>query len=99
MVPAGDFLTGPIRLKSNVNLHLEKDATLRFSTDPRHYPLVHTRWEGSELMNYSPLIYAYRERNIAITGEGTIDGQADDVLALIDEHAIASGKLTGTFSR
>lgn len=78
VVPAGDFLTGPIRLKSNVNLHLAQDATIRFSTDPRHYPLVHTRWEGSELMNYSPLIYAYRERNIAITGRGTIDGQADD---------------------
>src|SRR3954470_13534375 len=77
VVPAGDYLTGPIRLRSNVNLHLEEGARLRFSTDPRDYPLVHTRWEGMELMNYSPLLYAYRERNIAITGKGTIDGQSD----------------------
>lgn len=76
-VPAGDFLTGAIRLRSNVDLHLAKGATLKFSTSPSDYPLVHTRWEGVELINYSPLIYAHRERNIAITGEGTLDGQAD----------------------
>lgn len=78
LVPPGDYLTGPIRLRSNVNLHVERGATIRFSTDPRHYPLVHTRWEGSELLNYCPLIYAYRERNVAITGSGTLDGQADE---------------------
>jgi len=78
VVPAGEFLTGPIHLKSNVNLHLEKDATLRFSTDAADYlPLVFTRWEGTECMNYSPLIYAFDETGIAVTGEGTLDGQAD----------------------
>ena len=76
VVPAGEFLTGAIRLKSNVNLHVSKGATLKFATDARAYvPIVHTRWEGMELMHLSPLIYAYEETNIAITGEGTLDGQ------------------------
>ena len=78
VVPAGDwYLAGPIHLKSNVNLHLHKDATLQFSTQPEDYlPHVMTRFEGTELMNYSPLIYAFEQENIAITGEGTFDGQA-----------------------
>lgn len=76
VVPAGDFLTGPIHLKSNVNLHLEQGALVRFKTDPTAYlPLVFTRWEGIELMNYSPFVYAIDQQNIAITGKGTFDGQ------------------------
>lgn len=76
VVPAGEFLTGAIRLKSNVNLHVSKGATLKFVTDEKAYlPIVHTRWEGMELMHLSPLIYAYDETNIAVTGEGTLDGQ------------------------
>lgn len=76
VVPAGEFLTGAIRLRSNVNLHVSKGATLKFATDVKAYlPIVHTRWEGMELMHLSPLIYAYEETNIAITGEGTLDGQ------------------------
>ena len=79
VVPAGDFLTGAIHLRSNVELHLEKGATLKFSTDPKAYlPAVFTRFEGIECYNYSPLIYAFGESNVAITGEGTLDGQADD---------------------
>ncbi|AGA79327.1 glycoside hydrolase family 28 protein [Echinicola vietnamensis] len=79
VVPPGDYPTGPIYLESNVNLHLEKDARLMFSTDPKDYlPLVYTRWEGVELMNYSPLVYAFEEENIAITGEGILDGQANE---------------------
>ena len=79
LVPAGDFLTGPIHLKSNVELHLEKGATLKFSTDPKAYlPAVFTRFEGMECYNYSPLIYAFEQTNVAVTGEGTLDGQADD---------------------
>ncbi len=78
LVPKGDYLTGPIRLLSNVNLHLEEGATLRFTTDSSQYlPPVHTRWEGVECYNYSPLVYAFKEENVAITGEGTLDGQAD----------------------
>ncbi|WP_213981336.1 glycoside hydrolase family 28 protein [Sphingomonas sp. dw_22] len=76
VVPAGRFLTGAVHLKSNVNLHLKASATLLFSTDPAHYPIVFTRWEGIELMNYSPFVYARKQRNIAITGEGTLDGQS-----------------------
>lgn len=77
VVPVGTFLTGAIHLKSNVNLHLADSATILFSTDPKDYlPLVFTRWEGMELMNYSPLIYAYKQKNIAITGKGTLDGGA-----------------------
>jgi len=75
VVPAGIFLTGPITLKSNVNLHVSEGATLRFHTDPAKYPTVFTRWEGIECMNYSPLIYAFEQENIAVTGKGTLDGQ------------------------
>jgi polygalacturonase len=77
VVPAGEFFTGAIHLKSNVNLHLSPGATLRFTRDVQKYPLVFTRWEGVELMNYSPFIYAFAEENIAITGQGVIDGNAD----------------------
>lgn len=77
IVPAGEFVTGAIRLKSNVNLHIRAGATVRFTRDTSKYPLVFTRWEGIELMNYSPFIYAWEEENIGITGEGTIDGNAD----------------------
>ena len=77
VVPEGRFLTGPIHLKSGVNLHLAAGATLLFSQDPKAYlPAVYTRWEGMECMGYSPLIYAFDQRNIAITGQGTLDGQA-----------------------
>ncbi len=76
VVPAGEWVTGAVHLQSNVNLHIARDATLKFSTNPADYPTVFTRWEGVEVMNYSPLIYAYEQENIAITGEGTLDGQA-----------------------
>jgi polygalacturonase len=78
VVPAGTFLTGAIHLKSGVNLHLSAGATLRFSRNPQDYlPVVFTRWEGVELMNYSALIYAFEQENIAVTGPGTLDGNAD----------------------
>ena len=77
VVPAGRFLTGAIRLESGVNLHLTRNATLAFSRDAKDYlPVVFTRWEGVELMNYSPFIYAFDAENIAVTGPGTLDGQA-----------------------
>jgi polygalacturonase len=78
VVPPGVFLTGPIHLQSNVNLHVSEGATIRFSRDPAAYlPVVRTRWEGVELMGYSPLVYAYGQTNVAVTGKGTLDGQAD----------------------
>jgi polygalacturonase len=78
LVPAGNFLTGPIHLKSKVNLHLSEGATLRFIADPSRYlPAVYTRWEGVEGMNYSPFIYAFEQKDVAVTGAGTLDGQAN----------------------
>ena len=78
VIPAGVFLTGAVHLKSNVNLYLSDRATLLFSRDPKHYlPVVFTRFEGTECMNYSPFIYAFEQNNIAVTGTGTLDGQAD----------------------
>jgi len=77
IVPEGIYLSGPIHLLDNVNLHLNKGAEIRFSTDSEDYPLVHTSYEGNELMNFSPLVYAYRKTNIAITGEGVLNGQAN----------------------
>ena len=78
VVPAGKYLTGAIHLRSNVNLHLQEGATILFSRDPRAYlPVVLTRFEGTELMGYSPLIYAFEQENVAVTGAGTLDGQAN----------------------
>ena len=78
VVPKGRFVTGPIVLQSKVELHVDEGATVAFSRDPSAYlPPVFTRWEGVEVMNYSPFIYAFGQRDIAITGAGTLDGQAD----------------------
>lgn len=77
IIPDGEFLTAPIRLKSNVNLHLSDSTVLKFTTDPFFFDLVQTRIEGIDCYNISPLIYAYGETNIAITGNGVMDGQAD----------------------
>ena len=79
VVPPGVFHTGAIHLKSNVNLHISRGATLKFSPDPAKYlPVVYTRFEGTECLNYSPLIYAFEQENIAVTGPGTLDGSASN---------------------
>ncbi|QQX13953.1 glycoside hydrolase family 28 protein [Bacillus altitudinis] len=79
LIPEGTFLTGALELKSNVELHLHENAYVAFSQDTRDYlPLVLTRYEGIELYNYSPLIYAHHAENIAITGAGTLDGRGDE---------------------
>jgi len=78
-ISPGVCFTGPITLKSNVNLNISEGATLLFNTDRSKYlPNVHTRFEGMECMNYQPLIYAYKQNNIAITGKGKIDGQGEE---------------------
>lgn len=64
-------------MKSNVNLHLSDSTILKFTTDPFLFDTVQTRIEGIDCYNISPLIYAYGESNIAITGNGVMDGQAD----------------------
>jgi polygalacturonase len=77
IVPAGEWLTGPIHLLSNINLHFAEGSKVFFSEDKEDYlPVVIQRYEGVETYNYSPLIYAYRVRNAAITGKGVLDGQA-----------------------
>ncbi|MCW3840760.1 glycoside hydrolase family 28 protein [Micromonospora yasonensis] len=79
VVPAGRWLTGPIHLLSNVDLHVTAAAVVLFSQTPADYlPAVLTRFEGVELYNYSPLIYAYGQENIGVTGAGVLDGQADN---------------------
>lgn len=78
VVPPGVWPTGPVHLKSRVNLHLEADATLRFSPDPADYlPAVLSSWEGLECMIHSPLVYAHECEDIAITGAGTLEAQMD----------------------
>ena len=75
-VPAGRFLTGPIHLQSHITLFLDSGAVLKFSTNFDDYlPMVPSRWEGIEVTNFSPLIYAYDAEDIAIRGRGTLDGQ------------------------
>lgn len=74
IVPEGKWLTGAITLKSGVNLVVERGATLEFVFEPELYPIVKTRWEGLDCWNLSPCIYAYEATDVAITGEGVIDG-------------------------
>lgn len=78
VVPEGTWLTKKIHLKSNVNLHVSKGATLLFSEKPEDYlPAVMTTWEGLECYNYSPLVYAFECENVAVTGEGTLQAKLD----------------------
>lgn len=77
VIPQGLWLTGPIVLKSGVNLHLQKGALLQFTDDFAQYPLVKGNWEGlPQMRNQSPLS-ADGATNIAITGLGIIDGAGD----------------------
>ncbi len=76
LVPQGKWLTGPIVLLSNINLHLDEGAELLFSQEFNDYlPEVLTNFEGSEVYAYSPFIYSFKQENIAITGEGVLNGQ------------------------
>lgn len=78
VVPAGKWQTGAVHFKSNVNLHLSKDAVLSFSADPKAYlPPVQSSWEGWECFNYSPLVYAFECENVALTGEGKLEALMD----------------------
>lgn len=92
VVPAGVFFCdGPIHLASNVNLHLDEGATIKFGVDPERYlPPVLTRFEGTMLYGHSPRIYADGATNIAITGRGTLDGNGRATLDLM-KHSTARG--------
>ncbi len=77
LIPKGLWLSGPIELKSNVNLHLQENSILQFTRDFSQYPLVASNWEGlPQMRNQSPL-WATNQQNIAITGKGIIDGAGD----------------------
>jgi polygalacturonase len=79
VVPAGTFFTGPIEILSNINLYVSAGATIKFTTDPSKYlPNVEVSWEGSLCQNYHPLVWAHDATNVAITGTGTIDGNASN---------------------
>jgi unsaturated rhamnogalacturonyl hydrolase len=79
VVSGGTYLTGAVHLKSNVNLYVAEGTTLKFDPNPQKYlPVVLARFEGTEVMNYSPLIYAFEQENIAVTGKGTLDGSASN---------------------
>lgn len=81
VVPAGEWLSnGPIELLSDVNFYTEEGASLTFGTDPEDYlPVRLVRWQGIRCYNYSPLIYAYQQENIAVTGAGSFHGQGYEV--------------------
>ena len=90
LIPPGLWLTGPIVLKNNINLHLANGATLLFTPDKNEYPLVEANWEGlPQMRNQSP-ISATNASNIAITGKGIIDGNGDVW------RAVKSDKLTAS---
>jgi len=74
-VPAGEYLTGAIIFKSNITLHIDNGAVVKFSQDPKDYPIVTERWEGVEVKCHCGLLYADGVENIAVVGQGTLDGQ------------------------
>lgn len=80
ILPGNYYVKGSIVMKSNINLHLSEGVILNFSPNPLDYlPIVKMRWEGTFIMNYSPLIYAIDQENIAITGKGKIDGNCEEI--------------------
>ncbi len=74
LVPNGIWLTGPIELKSGVNLHLADNALILFDKNPEEYPVIVTDYEGIKRIRAVSPIHAYHAENIAITGNGRIDG-------------------------
>ena len=77
LVPFGVWYTGPIVFQSNINLHLDKGALILFTTDLNAYPLVHTSFEGLETRRCQSPISGRNLTNIAITGEGAINGSGE----------------------
>jgi DNA sulfur modification protein DndE len=91
LVPRGLWLTGPIQLKSNVNLHVQRGALVQFSSKLSDFQLIKTNWEGVDAVrNQSPLSGSDLE-NIAITGEGVFDG-AGDAWRMVKKEKLAEGQ-------
>ncbi|MDB5085673.1 MAG: glycoside hydrolase family 28, partial [Bacilli bacterium] len=76
-IPAGIWLTGAIRLRSNVNLHVEAGALVLFSPDFNDYPLIQSSYEGRDVVRCMSPLYGEKLENIAITGQGVFDGSGD----------------------
>lgn len=77
VIPAGIWYTGPIRLRSHVALHLERGALVVFRYKKEEFPLIKTNYEGTDRIRATSPIYAVEEEDIAITGEGILDGCGD----------------------
>ena len=92
VAPGEYLLGGPLNLKSNVNLHLQEGACLKFSGRADDFlPVVLTRFEGTELYGHSPMVYAQHQYNVAITGQGVIDGQAGIEMAAWGYDGVTEG--------
>ena len=77
IIPDGFYLTGPIEIKSNVNLYVSNNAYVKFTKSEEEYPLIFTEYEGNRKIRCISPISANNQENIAITGEGTIDGSGE----------------------
>ena len=79
VIPSGVYYTGSIEIKSNVNLHLSEGTELRFvrNISNKYYPMVLTSFEGNDTYNYAAPVRAFHAKNIALTGKGTLNPQAD----------------------
>ncbi|QIL75147.1 glycosyl hydrolase family 28 protein [Hymenobacter sp. HDW8] len=91
LVPRGLWLTGPIQLKSNVNLHVQRGALVQFSNKLSDYKLIKTNWEGEDAVRNQSPISGYDLVNIAITGEGTFDG-AGDSWRMVKKEKLSEGQ-------
>lgn len=91
LVPRGLWLTGPIQLKSNVNLHVQRGALVQFSNKLSDYKLIKTNWEGEDAVRNQSPISGYDLVNIAITGEGTFDG-AGDAWRMVKKEKLSEGQ-------
>lgn len=86
VVPKGVYFATPIRLRSNVEFHLDEGATVEFTDDPKDcLPAVMSSWEGLECLNYSPMVYAFGCTNVALTGKGTLQARMTGWRKLFDE--------------
>lgn len=77
VIPAGQYKTGPIELKSNITLQVEAGAVVIFQPDFQRYSPVRTRWSGYECYGFSPLLYGNGLKNVTITGRGILEGQGE----------------------
>ncbi|UOG76542.1 glycosyl hydrolase family 28 protein [Hymenobacter tibetensis] len=91
LVPRGLWLTGPIELKSNVNLHVQRGALVQFSNKLSDFKLIKTNWEGVDAVRNQSPISGYDLENIAITGEGVFDG-AGDAWRMVKKEKLSEGQ-------